>query len=341
MKVSNADAERFAAGRPERISAVLIYGPDDGLIRERSDRLLAGVVEDPRDPFRVVDLPAGEILKDPARLPDEAAAIAMTGGRRVVRLRDATDALAAIIGPLLETPAGDALILVEAGELPARSALRKLFEGADRGAALACYRDDERSLPAVISGQLAADGLTASHDALAYLAGNLGGDRQVTRRELEKLALYKGAGEISLADAQACVGDTAALGLDDLVYAMAEGDAAGLERAVTRSLQEGASAVALLRAAARHLQRLHLAVGLVRQGAAPEAAVKQLRPPVFWKLAGRFRSQLKAWQPERIAFALARLLEAETACKKTGAPAELLASRTLFAITARARRPAA
>ena len=62
----------------------------------------------------------------------------------------------------------------------------------------------------------------ASPEALAYLAANLGGDRQLTRRELEKLVLYKGdaGGRVELADALACVGDSADLTLDDLAYAV-------------------------------------------------------------------------------------------------------------------------
>ena len=198
----------------------------------------------------------------------------------------------------LDGPAGDALILVEDGDLAARAALRKLFESAERGAALACYQDDARSLPGVIAALLSEQGLTASRDAAAYLASHLGGDRQVTRREIEKLALYKGAatGEdsvIRLEDVLACVGDSASISLDDLAFALGDGDAAGLERSLQRSLQEGANPVAILRAAARHLQRLHLVAALLGQGSDPAGAMKRLRPPVFWKLTARLTPEVK------------------------------------------------
>ncbi|MFQ6018520.1 MAG: DNA polymerase III subunit delta, partial [Kiloniellaceae bacterium] len=245
----------------------------------------------------------------------------------------------------LADPPGDALIVVEAGDLPARSALRKVFESAGRGAALACYRDDERSLPKLIDATLRAQGLRATPEARAFLAANLGGDRQVTRRELEKLALYKGpgGGDIELEDAQACVGDSAALSLEDLAFAVAGGELAELARALDRSFQEGAHPVAALRAVARHLQRLHLVAGLVRQGTPVGQAVKGLRPPVFWKRAARFKSQASAWPPAALGRALERLLAAETACKQTGAPADSLCGRALLEIASRAparpRRP--
>ncbi len=342
MKIAASQAERFAKAPDPKLRAILVYGPDDGLVRERIAALTRSVVEDPSDPFRVVELGAGPQAGAPALRGDEAAALALTGGRRVVRILDAGDELAGQIGAFLDDPPGEALVLLKSGELPARSKLRKLFESAELGAALACYRDDASGLAAVVSEMLGQQGLTASRDALAYLTANLGGDRQLTRRELEKLVLYMGkGGQVELEDARACVGDTAALSLDDLAYAVAGGDRAGLERALQRSFEEGSNPVAALRAVARHFQRLHFVSGTVAGGASQSDAMKRLRPPVFWKLSDRFKVQSRAWSVPRLAASLERLIEAEAACKTTGAPAEAIAGRTLLQIATQAPRGAA
>ncbi len=342
MKIAPRDIERFLRAPPPAVRAVLLYGPDSGLVRERARALTALVAGDPADPFRVAELTNAEVKSDPARLGDEAAAMAFGGGRRAVRLRDADEASAPAVAGLLAGTPSDSLVVVEAGDLPARSALRKAFEGAAETAALPCYRDDERVLPALIGETLREAGLSAAPDALAYLVANLGGDRMTTRCELEKLLLYMGAGRgepqparrrIEIEDAQACIGDNAALSMDDLAYALGDGDLLAMERALSRSLREGANPVAILRAAARHLQRLHLVAGLVVQGAAPDAAMKKLRPPPFWKSVPRFRAQTQAWTPDRLSKALAALLEAERACKRSGAPGELLCAQALSAVT--------
>jgi len=345
MKIAPRDTERFLRAPPPDVRAILLYGPDGGLARERARTLVAALAGEPPDPFRLAELSGAEIRSDPARLMDEAAAIAFTGGRRVVRLHDADDALAPVFAPVLEDGPGDALLVVEAGDLGARSALRKAFEQAPRAAAIACYRDDERALPALIREALSAAGLSATPDALAYLAANLGGDRMITRRELDKLALYMTAGpatagsrRVEFADAQACIGDSAEVSLDDLVYALGDGDLAALDRALERSLGEGANPVAVLRAAARHLQRLHLVAGLLAQGAPLDVAMKRLRPPPFWKHAPRFRTQAQTWTPSSVGRALERLLEAERACKRTGGPAETLCAQALNLIAAEAGR---
>ena len=73
-------------------------------------------------------------------------------------------------------------------------------------------------------------------------------------------------------------------------------------------------------------------------GEAGEAAVKRLRPPVFWKVKARFLGQAARWSPELLSRALARLLEAEGDSKRSAAPAEAIVARVLLEIAANAPR---
>lgn len=339
MKLTGAKVETFLKAPDSSVRAVLVYGPDSGLVRERVARLMRGVVADPSDPFRVAELTPAALKEVPSRIADEAAAIALTGGRRVVVLRDAGDGQASAVQSFLDHPMGDALVLVEAGELPARSSLRKLFEGAANAAALACYADDGGSLQGVIQEELKAAGLTVDPDALAFLAGHLGSDRRLTRAELQKLALYMGGpGRVHLDDAVACVGDSAALSLDDLSLATADGDHATAQRVLDRLLREGAQPVSVLRSIARHFQRLHWAAGAVAQGKSVDQAMAGLKPPVIFKAADRFRRQLGRWPTDRLGRALELLIDAETDCKTTGMPAKELCSRAVMQLARAAGR---
>lgn len=342
MKLSGQQIERFLAAPDPEARVVLVYGPDAGLVQERARHLVQGAAGDVADPFRVTELSAESLKQDPARLADEAAALSLTGGRRAVRVREAGDGLTALLEDFLAATPGEALVVVEAGDLPARSRLRRLLEGAAAGAALPCYRDEGRDLAALIDEVLAAAGLRATPEARAYLVANLGGDRQLTRRELEKLVDYMGPGpagrEISAEDASACVGDTAALSLEDVAFAVADGDFSAFDRAFTRCLHEGAGWVAPLRATTRHLQRLHAVAGAVAAGSDTEAAMKRLQPPVFWKEKDRFRRQAQAWSAAALAAAMGRLLDAERRGKSGEAPAETLAARALLAVASDAAR---
>lgn len=340
MKITGARQDGFIAAPDAAVVCILLYGPDRGLIRERSRKLAIGVVEAPDDPFRVVELSGADIKGDPARLADEAQALSFGGGRRLVRLIDVTDAVSKTIESYLgiATPA-DALMIIEAGELGPRSSLRKLFEKAGNAAAVACYADDSRSLSRVIAETLGAHGLKPSPDAAAFLAGNLGSDRSVTRGELEKLALYMGGpGTVELADAMAVVGDNATTALDDISLSAASGDQAILDKALSRALDEGLHPVQILRGAARHFLRLHEAVGHLASGKNPDAAMKSLRPPVMFMQADRFLAQLQRWRPARLSNALDILTQAEMDCKTTGMPIEAVCGRALMRIAQAAKR---
>jgi len=349
MKIDARSLARFMKQPDPACQAVLLFGEDSGLVRERAETIARTVVDDLSDPFRVADLTGETIADDPARLADEAAAMAMTGGRRVVRIRHVTPMVAKSIADAFETFLEDAagnrkarelaLIVVDAADLDGRSPLRKLFEAASNAAAIPCYRDEGDSLASVIRETLAQHKVRASSDALAWLASRLGGDRAVTRGETEKLALYVGAGnEATLEDARTIVGDSADIGLDDLVDAAAGGDAVALARAYDKLVAEGLPAIAILRAAQRHFMRLHLCAGMIAAGQDPDSAMMRLRPPVFWKQKDGFRAQLRRWPLERLSQALERLLDAEIACKSSGGIADALASRCLFELTQRSGR---
>jgi len=340
MKIPTAETERFIREPDPALIAVLVYGPDQGLVRERARKIVSSVVEDLADPFRVTELTAAVLLDDPVRLSDEVGALSLTGGRRVVRLGDAGDATTKTLDGVLSTAsANDVLVVVEAGDLGPRSKLRKLFEDSGTAAALACYADDVRALGEVIRETLSQAGLTATPDAISYLSDHLGSDRMISRMELEKLATYAfGAGEVTLEDAEAVVGDGAVNSIDDIVYSTSEGNIFNLDRALQRVFDEGINSVAVVRAAQRHFQRLHRAAGAVAAGNTPDQAMKALRPPVFFKRAASFRGQLQAWNVSSLAGALKALTDAEIACKTTGIPAETSCRRILLGICYQAAR---
>ncbi|WP_119167069.1 DNA polymerase III subunit delta [Algihabitans albus] len=355
MKVQPARADAFCAKPDPALRLLLLYGPDQGMVRERAQAATRAVLEDPNDPFRMAEIAAKQLRGDPAILNDEAAAMALTGGRRVVCLRDIGNEDAKQIETFLADPPGDALVVIETGDLGSAKASRlvRVVEASTCGAAVACYRDEGAGLPKLIDQVLAAANLSVTADAKAYLTANLGGDRLISRSELEKLVTYMSGPEdgrtreeasgsgparrtVDLAEASAVVNDTAALSLQDIAYAVAGGQPAALDRALTRSFAEGQSPVAVLRGVARHFQQLHLVSAALAAGRDPESALKQLRPPVFWKVKEAFVAQARGWPPAWLGRALARLLEAEAACKRTGLPDRAICAQALLDLAGKA-----
>ena len=139
MKISGSRVAGFLRQPGPKILAVLFFGPDQGLVHERAQILARTVVDDLSDPFRVVEISPKDLKTEPAVLIDEAAQIAMTGGRKVILISDATDGVSDIFSDLFKTGKGHNLIILEAGNLAAKSSLRKLFAKVKNGASLFAY----------------------------------------------------------------------------------------------------------------------------------------------------------------------------------------------------------
>lgn len=338
MIVAARDADRFAAAPPKTLRAALVYGPDSGLVQERAEKLMKSVVSDLSDAFNVADLSETVLDADPARLADEAAAISMMGGRRVVRVRGAGNGLADLFETFLSDPPGDALVVVEAGDLNKSAALRKLFEEDDSAAAIACYGDTARSLEELVRDALRAEGFSITPEALADAVSRLGSDRGVSRRELEKLALYAhGQKSISLDDVRAVMGDEAEARAEEASDAAGSGDFARLDLALERLWTAETSAIAVIRGAMGHFQRLAQVKEIMERGDNLDSAIKRLRPPLHFLRAESFKAQLRSWNGEKLNDALDMLLEAETLSKTTAVPNEAMCGRTLMNIAAMAR----
>ncbi len=339
MKIRASEIQAFLCAPDAGCRAALIYGPDAGLVLERADALCRSIVPDPSDPFRVAEFGAQVLRDDPARLADEAAALALTGGRRVVRVREAGDATTAVLKDFLDHGRGEALVVVTGGDLGPRSSLRRLFESAKQAVAIPCYADDAGDLRGLIGDVLGAEQITVEDDARDYLTQALGADRAVSRRELEKLALWAGpSGTVALADAVALVGDTGAASLDEIAYAALAGDFAAADAALSTARQIGLDPIPVLRAVSGLLVRVQSVARRAATGEPVDSAVASLKPPVFFKLRPRFEALVRRWSAAGLADAFQLVLDAEAACKRTGAPDWPLCGRAVQQVAMLARR---
>lgn len=345
MKIEPRQVEAFLKKPNPVVRGVVVYGNDDGLVAERATLLAKTVCADLKDPFRVVDI-AGDALKaDPARLADEFSAMSLMGGRRVIRVRPAGEESVTALENLLSAGAGDALIVLEAGNLTPRSQLRTLAETEACLAALPCYMDTVEALEGLVESSARAAGLSVEADALDWIVERLGGDRGQTRSEIDKLLLYKtgdGSKTITLDDAIAVLGDTAAVGIDNVIAATFDGELTALDRALDRVFAEGGNPVQLVRSLQRHVDQLHLVASHAKGGNFEGAMFKARGLPRGGPVRQRFERHVRTWPLPRLSGALSIILDAEIECKSTALPDEAIARRLCLRLAqfARAAREA-
>lgn len=350
-KIPPARADTFLSRPPSDTRVILLFGPDGSLAADRGATAAKAFLGKSFDPMAILHL-RGPDLKggDAGRLIDEVCSPSLLGGKRVIRVSEATDSLAAALTALAATPNDDVLVVMEAGDLKPSSALRKAAE-ADPGAiaAVGCYPLDGAAMNGFITESARANGITLDAEAQQALREAVGTDRAIARQQIEKLALYLEAGldfgpdsqpatpraapkPATIDDIRQCVGDSADRSMDDLALAVADGAVAQVGRTFRSALDQGATTVGVLRAVQRHLIRLVPAVDAHEGGAPVAKAITEIKPPVFWKHKDRVGAQLARWRSPALRAALDRLIDAEIQCKSTGIPDISLCERTLFQI---------
>jgi DNA polymerase-3 subunit delta len=331
-------ADNFVRSPPAEALAVLVFGSDNGDIRERAAGIVRSVAGSLDDPFTVVRLEDSALASDPGRLADEFRAISLGGGRRVVWVTEADKAFQRAVEPLLQDRPGSSIIVAEAGNLGKTAPLRTLFERSANSFTIACYEDSELDLHRLIASELGAAGVSIEPDAEKYLIGILSSDRMLSRSEIVKLALYgMGGPPLTLADVQAVCGDSAEESSDDVIESVFEGDIEGCDRAFCQLSSAGTSPSAVLSMVSAHIARLQQLRVEIDRGRSPEEAIKLARPPIFFKKAEGMTRQLRLWDTDSLLAAGSSVSAAIQSCRTTAALEEAIASRALLSLARNSR----
>ncbi len=333
MSIIRSDQFETFFARPLRdVAKFLLHGGDADVASERARRLIPLLVDDAADPFQVVRLTADTLVKDPGRLADEASAISMFGGKRVIWLDAGGRDFFALIAPVFESlPDGTALI-VEADSLKKGAALRLLFESRPDAASIECYAAPPASLGQMVDAEAAKAGVRVDSQAREHLVATLAADPSAARSEIAKLILYaRSTGVLETADVDAIASGAGVSPADALVDLALAGDLGGLERAAAHGLADsGDAALAAMRLASRVALMMEL-----RQGGEP-AQLFRLPPAVKQAVL----AQANAWAPEALAQRLPALLNLLVTTRRSPAIASASAFRALTSFALAARRGA-
>lgn len=326
------EVTRFLA-RPDISQGIfLAYGPDGGLVRETAQRLVRKLTEAEPQTASVVVLEGAEIDADPSILAVEARTMSLFGGKRVIRVRNASKSLVMTLSELKDD-LDDTAIVLEAGNLLPKDALRALVEAAKSGRALPCYPDTDESLKALIRETFNQNGIRVDDDVVPILQEILGNDREITRRELEKVCLYAGVSKaLSRDDVMALCADNGMLVIDAIVDAAAGGYAERLELALNRALSSAVDIQRILAICSMHFAALRRWRTEVDGGKSPRVVLEGLRPKPHFSRIGALEQQLRLWSDAALASASERLLSTTADTRRRPAIAEANLRRALLAL---------
>ena len=327
---------------------ILVYGPDEGGVRETVKTVRAKYLGADFDPLQYVDILDTQLSGQPGLLSDEAAAMPMFGDTKMVHVTGggggAAEAARLYLAGLLDNKQAS-LVVISAGNLKPSSALRKLVEKHANAMALPCYALEARDITRLARGLLEKENYRIDAQALDMLTARLATDRGIIQRELERLVLYKGPrqkggapGMITAEDIDDALGDHTQAGFDKLIDNVALGRLDAADRALARLAEAGTPAAIALAPVRIHFQTLHLALGLMEKGTPQNQALGAFKPPLHFRRKPLVEEQMRLWSSRKAARALAILNEAEKLSRGgAGALSHAQAGQALLRIARAAR----
>lgn len=339
MKASKQSIGRAVDQPNPQIRFYLLYGQDEAQARATGERLVQALGA------TKVAISAGQVKSDPALLVDEASAMSLFDGKRVIWVEPATKDIEESVAALLEAAVLESPVVAIGGSIPKSSSLVKMAEASPNALSFAAYVPEGQDAERMVAEVGRRFGLKISPALAARLADNCANDQSIVTQELQKLALYVDASPHSPkeldTEAIDAVGVTSAEGdfarLADLALS---GNVAGLMEELDKMAAGGNEAIPVVRSLQRRLLVLAPARARMDRGESLDAVMTSLGRSLFWKDKPVFGRILSSWDSERLARVFERAGTLERNLIFSPAPQQEALSEELIAIALQARRRA-
>lgn len=324
---------------------VLLWGEDAGAIRQAAQTVIQATGVDVNDPFAAEKLTLADLQATPQRLAEGAQTLSFTSPHRLIWLQGisgdeaagAVSMLTEAIKDTLALPLQAVTIVVPVPRLLEKtSALTKAVEAHPQALSVRFFVDTARDITQWLQTEFKTAGKAIEPPALQLLAEGLGADRDVARREVEKLVLYAGdESPITEAHVHASLAGAVPADAFRLAEAVGRRDAAQTDALTQHLLQQGEDLSAAFSLALRHLNSIRQAQALRGQGQ-PDAEILKLTGKLRAPQAVQadFLNQVKRYPPHRLATLADYAVETLTQARSGLLEGNFVLQRALLALSA-------
>lgn len=337
MKASKANISRSVDQPDPRLRLYLFHGPDEAQSRALGHRLLEALGA---TKFAVA---AAAVKSDPASLVDEAGAMSLFGGPRIIWVEPAGDEIAGGVEGLLHGPVGESPVVAIAPALRKTSALLKLAEASAQALAYASYLPEGQDAERMVVELGRRFGLKISSPVAARIAEACVNDQGVAAQELQKLALFIDASPQSPKELDHEAVDAVGAGTSEgdwlrLADIALAGDINALADALSRLSAGGSEAIPVVRSLQRRLLMLAPARARIERGELLDGVMTSLGRSLFWKDKSLVSKLLATWDAKGLSTVAERAGRLERELMFSAAPEPPALGEELLAIARAARR---
>jgi len=318
MKGKQQDILSIIKNKETSLCLILVYGPNIFLVNELYSKLKNSLIDKDKDIFGSKEFTAKEITTAPENFYTETQSIMFSQEKSYIRINMSGSEAGGAILDFLKGENSDVCLIVRAGALSPRSSLRRATENSDSALIVPCYDDDNASLISFISEKVHERKFIIRREASQEILYLTGLERGRVNDSVDRLMLYLDSSEnreIMTEDVKSVVFDTNQSQINDLCSSMCLGEIKKSQQALSRLFLQGITPPQFISFFLSHFQKIHF-VGLrILSGIPARAAIKELKPPVFFKEIGPFQNQVELWGVKKTERALEILIETDLKTK--------------------------
>jgi len=322
----------------DTFQSFLVYGPNEGLIRENINIIFKNFSKDAD--CEKVNIIGKQLDENISILNDEISTISLFNEKKFIILESIKEKHISIIEDSLSLEFKNTCMIVKQDNLTKSSGIRKLYESSKTHFSLACYDDDIKVLSSLLEKFQKEHNIIFDSDVKSFLLNNLSNDRLVIKNELEKilLSLSKDDRKVDIEKLRYILHDSAYTDFQQINNSILFGNVEKGSRLLEKLFNVGTSPVAILKSFNNYIMRIRLTQVELSKGKQFDEAIKVLRPPVFWKEKSDFQRHCSMWPTNVIENLITEVLSSEVKCMTNNVIAKEQCEKTLFGISSTAKR---
>ena len=263
----------------EKNKFFLLYGNNSGLIKE--------IIKSKLKPFlykKVFNYDENEIINNLNNFKEEILNKSFFENEKLVIISRSTDKIYKIIEEIIEKKVEDLAIILISSSLEKKSKLRNFFEKNKNTICIPFYEDNERSLFLIIQNFLKEKKILISKESVNLIIQRCGGDRINLYNELQKIESFsKNRKKIDIEDIAKLTNLSENLNFSELVDNVLAKNLRKTLYILNENNFSPEDTILILRIFLIKLKRLLKIKSQVKIENNVENAIKNFKPPVFWK----------------------------------------------------------
>ena len=318
MKGKQQDIYSIISSRKSTYKAIILYGPNTFVIEDLYKKLSKALIDEDKEIFGSREFSAKEIVGDADSFYNETQSFGFGVDKKYIRINMHGSEAGGAILEFLKNDQEDVSLIVKAGILSPRSTLRKAAEKTNGVIIVPLYDDDTASLISFIADKTSENNFKISREASNEIISLTGLERGRVSDSINNLMLFLDSSnkrEINVDDVRLVLFDTNQNQINELCAHVCLGRIEDSQKVLSRLFLQGITPPQFVAAFLGHFQKIHSTGLRVLSGVPVNAAIKEIKPPIFFKEVKSFQNQIENWGVKKAERALELLVETDLKTK--------------------------